>query len=95
MHIRTFRAANLNTAMVMIRDQMGPDAVVLHTREIGGGRWGLWGRRQLEVTAGLRSGPAPSLDVPAGGETIAAAAEEPDDRADEQQWTRARRHPAC
>lgn len=54
MHIRTFRAANLNSALAMIREQMGPDASILHTRQVAKG-WVPWMQRsQIEVTAGLR-----------------------------------------
>ncbi len=55
MHIRTFRAANLQAALAEIRQQMGPDAAVLHTRQVRDGWRGLLGRTQVEVTAGLRS----------------------------------------
>lgn len=54
MHIRTFRAANLNDALAMIRAQMGPEASVLHTRELPPKRLTLFGRKQIEVTAGLK-----------------------------------------
>jgi flagellar biosynthesis protein FlhF len=64
MHIRTFRAANLNSALTMIRQQMGPDAAVLHTRQVNGGLLGRLRGQSIEVTAGLkhhndvRTGPA-------------------------------------
>jgi len=54
MHIRTFRAANLQQALQRIREQMGPDASILHTRKVAGGTLRFWGRGQVEVTAGLR-----------------------------------------
>lgn len=54
MHIRTFRAANLNAALEMIRQQMGPEATVLHTRQVASGGLRFLRRGQIEVTAGLR-----------------------------------------
>lgn len=60
MHIRTFKAANLNAALSMIRDQMGPDAAVLHTREVSSGMWRFLGRTTIEVTAGLKHQPKPT-----------------------------------
>jgi flagellar biosynthesis protein FlhF len=57
MHIRTFRAANLQAALADIRDQMGPEASVLHTRQVRNGWMGWLGRTHVEVTAGLHSGP--------------------------------------
>ncbi len=54
MHIRTFRAASLQEALAEIRQQMGPEAAVLHTRQTRSGLLGWAGRKQVEVTAGLR-----------------------------------------
>ncbi|MEM1227992.1 MAG: flagellar biosynthesis protein FlhF [Planctomycetota bacterium] len=60
MHIRTFRAANLQEALADIREQMGPSASVLHTRQIRHAWMGWLGRTQVEVTAGLRPGERPA-----------------------------------
>ncbi|SMP51273.1 flagellar biosynthesis protein FlhF [Neorhodopirellula lusitana] len=54
MSIRTFKAANLQAALADIRDQMGPDASVLHTRQVRDGWFGWLGRTKVEVVAGLR-----------------------------------------
>lgn len=54
MHIRTFRAASLQDALEEIRQQMGPEASVLHTRQVRDGWMGWLGRTYVEVTAGLR-----------------------------------------
>lgn len=58
MHIRTFRAASLQDALDQIRHQMGPDASVLHTRQVRDGWMGWLGRTYVEVTAGLKDGEA-------------------------------------
>ena len=58
MHIRTFRAASLQDALEQIRQQMGPDASVLHTRQVRDGWMGWLGRTYVEVTAGLRDANA-------------------------------------
>ncbi len=53
MDIRTYRAATMYDALAMVRRELGPDAAVLHTREVRpGGLFG-WLRRarQIEVTA--------------------------------------------
>ncbi|XZE54622.1 hypothetical protein SH139x_000596 [Planctomycetaceae bacterium SH139] len=55
MHIRTFQAADLYAALATIREQMGPEATILHTRNVSSGLWGMLGRQRVEVTAGLRS----------------------------------------
>ncbi|MGI9472221.1 MAG: flagellar biosynthesis protein FlhF, partial [Rubripirellula sp.] len=68
MHIRTFRAASLQDALAQIRQQMGPDASVLHTRQVRDGWMGWLGRTYVEVTAGLRDAqtgialPDPNVD---------------------------------
>lgn len=54
MHIRTFRAANLQEALEQIRQQMGSEASVLHTRQVRDGWMGWLGRTYVEVTAGLK-----------------------------------------
>jgi flagellar biosynthesis protein FlhF len=54
MHIRTFRAPSLQEALEQIRYQMGPDASVLHTRQVRDGWMGWLGRTYVEVTAGLK-----------------------------------------
>lgn len=60
MHIRTFRAASLHDALAQIREQMGPDASVLHTRQVRDGWMGWLGRTYVEVTAGLRDASDPA-----------------------------------
>lgn len=65
MHIRTFRASSLQDALEQIRHQMGPDASVLHTRQVRDGWMGWLGRTYVEVTAGLRDGVEQSATVKA------------------------------
>jgi flagellar biosynthesis protein FlhF len=52
MELRTYRAATMHEALALVRHELGPDAAVLHTREVRP-RWlGLVpGKRQIEVTA--------------------------------------------
>jgi flagellar biosynthesis protein FlhF len=53
MDVRTYRAATMYEALAMVRRDLGPDAAVLHTREVETRRlFGLVrGARQIEVTA--------------------------------------------
>lgn len=69
MHIRTFRAVNLHSALEEIRRQMGPEASVLHTRQVRDGWLGWLGRTQVEVTAGLRDSQDPAPVISAAGTT--------------------------
>lgn len=53
MQIKTFRAKSLHDALAIVRQELGPDASVLHTREVQAKRlFGLLkGPAQIEVTA--------------------------------------------
>lgn len=53
MDVRTFRASTMQEALAMVRQELGPAAAVLHTREVGNSgllRW-IPGFRKIEVTA--------------------------------------------
>src|SRR6185503_16334806 len=52
MDLRTYRARSLQEALRLVREDLGPDASVLHTRDVAMGisRW-LGGVKQIEVTA--------------------------------------------
>ncbi len=51
MDIRTFRATSLQAALDLVRRELGPDASVLQTREVGDGLLGWLGRKRVEVQA--------------------------------------------
>src|SRR5215207_8887053 len=52
MDVRTYRARSMQEALRLIRQDLGPDAAVLHTREVNAGvLGGIFGGRQIEVTA--------------------------------------------
>jgi hypothetical protein len=53
MHIKTYRAESVHEALQLVRYDLGPDAVVLNTREVrAGGLLGLFsGRRCWELKA--------------------------------------------
>src|SRR5688572_22570856 len=53
MDVKTYRAATMQEALLLVRRELGPAASILHTREVRGNlllRW-LPGRRRIEVTA--------------------------------------------
>jgi flagellar biosynthesis protein FlhF len=52
MDLRTYRAKSLAEALRLVREDLGPEASVLHTRQVGGGAWRwLVGGPDIEVTA--------------------------------------------
>ncbi|MEE9602245.1 MAG: flagellar biosynthesis protein FlhF, partial [Thermoguttaceae bacterium] len=53
MEVRTYRASSMHEALALVRGDLGPEAAVLHTREVRQRRLlGLLsGGRQIEVTA--------------------------------------------
>ncbi len=66
MQIKTLRAKSIQEALQLIRTELGPDAAVLHTREV---RRGLLGRmilsRRIEVTASNEVNVQPPLTLAA------------------------------
>lgn len=53
MDVRTYRAKTMQEALLLVRRELGPEAAVLHTREVCGGpllRW-IPGLKQIEITA--------------------------------------------
>ncbi len=53
MEIKTYRADSMQEALALVRQDLGPEAAVLHTREVNGSRLLRWipGLRKIEVTA--------------------------------------------
>jgi flagellar biosynthesis protein FlhF len=53
MELKTYRAASMQEALAIVRRELGPDAAVLHTREIENRRLFGWlpGPREIEITA--------------------------------------------
>jgi flagellar biosynthesis GTPase FlhF len=51
MQLYTYRARSLAVAMELVRAELGPDASVLHTRDISSPLLAMFGSRTLEVTA--------------------------------------------
>jgi len=84
MEVRNFRARSLQEALRLVREELGPEAAVLHTRELRPTLWGLWGgTRQVEVSASLdvhvpsrfvdhaRAEPVPGKPGPLAGASLA------------------------
>ncbi len=55
--VRTFRGADPRAALDAVQTALGDNAIIVGTREVGGG---LWSRRQIEITASCGLGDAGS-----------------------------------
>jgi flagellar biosynthesis protein FlhF len=74
MYLYTFHARSLRDALRLVREELGPDASVLHTRETGSrlARW--FGYRQIEVTASdVIAAPSRLGDSQSAGDDVPAA----------------------
>ncbi|KAB2889474.1 MAG: flagellar biosynthesis protein FlhF [Desulfobulbaceae bacterium] len=58
MQVKVFEAADMATGLKMVRQELGPDALILSTRTIRSGKLGLLGRPILEITAAIDT-PSP------------------------------------
>ncbi len=67
MNIKVFKAADLKEAMAMVKDEMGRDAVILHTKRYRqGGFLGYKSKEVVEVTAAVDDTPhRPRVNLPA------------------------------
>ena len=73
MQVKTFEAVNMKQALQLVREEMGPRAVIVSSRLVrkDGGLFGLLGRRVLEVTA--------AVDTPRQEEPVAVKGSLPPD----------------
>src|SRR5262245_29586834 len=55
MHVKRFEAADMAEALRMVKLELGPNAIILSTRQIkkGGSAFGIFGRSLVEVTAAV------------------------------------------
>jgi flagellar biosynthesis protein FlhF len=58
MRVKTFKAMDMKEALRIIKEEMGPQAVILSTRQVTAGKraFGLLGRPMVEVTAAVDDG---------------------------------------
>lgn len=68
MDVKTYRARSLQDALELVRSDLGPEAAVLHTRQLRGGLLRrLVGMREVEVTASANVNVPSRFQEPAGG----------------------------
>src|SRR5688500_8695455 len=93
MRTKPFRAADKATALRMIRDELGPEALILQERRVKPGLFGLLGAEQVEIIAGIDdiaeaapvAAPAPSsngvhADLSAAARRLAREVKDADPR---------------
>ena len=53
MEVRTYQASTMQQALKLVRDELGPSAVILESKEVGGSRWLSWltGKKRVEISA--------------------------------------------
>ena len=66
MQIKTFRALDMREALRAVKEELGPSAVILSTKEVkcASGAFGLFSRALVEVTAAVDRAEDPSRREP-------------------------------
>jgi flagellar biosynthesis protein FlhF len=84
MHLKRYRRASLKDALRAVREELGPDALVLSTRDVmATGVRGFMGRREVEVTAAAERPMVPDARH-SDPEPVVAAQRSRSDRAIDQ-----------
>ena len=62
MNLKRYRVKNIKEALASIKLDLGPDALIVSTRQIkeGKGAFGMFGKKMLEVTAAASEAKKPS-----------------------------------
>jgi flagellar biosynthesis protein FlhF len=79
MHVRVFEAKDMTTGLKMVKEALGPDALILSTRTVRTGRLGVLGKPMLEITAAIDTRWPESGDRLAGDRRTKPSAPEGDE----------------
>ena len=91
MHVRVFEAKDMTTGLKMVKEALGPDALILSTRTVRTGRLGVLGKPMLEITAAIDTRWPEAGDRLAGDRRTRPAAVEGDEEREPRQdgrWPR-------
>jgi flagellar biosynthesis protein FlhF len=55
MLVKVFESADMATGLKMVKDELGPDALILSTKTVSSGKLGLLGKKSFEITAATDS----------------------------------------
>ncbi|HIJ91561.1 MAG: flagellar biosynthesis protein FlhF [Desulfobulbaceae bacterium] len=64
MRIKRFEASDTHSAMAMVKEELGEDAVILSTRNLPGKSGSARGGPRIEVVAAMEYDPEPEINVP-------------------------------
>lgn len=64
MQVKVFEAKDMATGLKMVKEALGPDALILSTRTIRGGKFGMLGKPMMEITAAVDNGWQPGKPGP-------------------------------
>lgn len=53
MQVKVFESSDMTTGLKMVKDELGPDALILSTKTIRSGKLGLLGKSHFEITAAV------------------------------------------
>jgi flagellar biosynthesis protein FlhF len=59
MQVKVFEAKDMATGLKMVKEALGPDALILSTRTIRNGKFGMLGKPMMEITAAVDNGWQP------------------------------------
>ena len=91
MHVRVFEAKDMTTGLKMVKEALGPEALILSTRTVRTGRLGVLGKPMLEITAAIDTRWPEAGDRLAGDRRTRPAAVEGDEEREPRQdgrWPR-------
>ena len=94
MHVRVFEAKDMTTGLKMVKEALGPEALILSTRTVRTGRLGVLGKPMLEITAAIDTRWPEAGDRLAGDRRTRPAAVEGDEEREPRQDGRWPRPPA-
>ncbi|HIL87269.1 MAG TPA: hypothetical protein EYM25_00880, partial [Deltaproteobacteria bacterium] len=68
MNLKRYRVTNIQEALQLIKRDLGPEAIIVSTRQVkeGRGTFGLFGKTVLEVTAARDDRPKATLSTALG-----------------------------
>ena len=93
MHVRVFEAKDMTTGLKMVKEALGPEALILSTRTVRTGRLGVLGKPIFEITAAIDTRWPEAGDRLAGDRRTRPAAVEGDEEREQRQDARWPRPP--